>query len=313
MKKAAPALAVGLVVAGLAGAASSASAVALEDAIYGLDWNNGMLTTIDTSTAVMSDVALTNPTIGGSAAIYIDPESGDVIVPTWEGGGPWPVYRVSATDGATVLLNADGPQTTGAATTPGGNVIAYDNAGASTLALMDSATGTYTDLAPATLNGQPARLSSLAYCDGQLYAFTYDDGDAIFALDADSGIMTAVTTATNMIVEFYAADCDSTGRLYVTDGERLLTAASASAPLVEIAGLSGPSYTGWLETMAIYVSADSLGLGGGDTQTEEPPTLAETGPAAPAEVLALAVASLLTAGAAALLIARRRRAILNVR
>ena len=295
-----------------------AHAAVEENTIYALDWSGGVVSTINPSTAVMTPLFTTSPAVEGAAAMFVDPDSSDLIVPTWN-TNPYPVWSVDLTAQTTTSVSATGMRVTGAATTAAGTYVVADVAGGggeSELATFDAATGTYTPIASVTLDGIAVRVSALANCGGTVYAFAYDHADALYTIDLATADLTLVSAATEALPaesSLYAADCAADGSLFAVDGENLYSTLSARAPLTLVGPLSGAGYSRWLETMAIYVSAESLdadadGTGGDAGENlDDQPRLAETGSDESITIrLGIVAAGLLLAGNAALS-ARRRR------
>ena len=293
-------LAVGLA-AGLAVVGSApASGQATIGVLYALDWSGGKLSTIDPVTAVGTEVYQTSPVIERSAAMFVDPVSLQIIVPTWK-TDPWPVYSVDPAAGSQTEVSATGKRITGAAVTPAVNYVAYDIAGSgsgpSQLGTLDSSTGAVTDVAAITLDAAPARVSAMAYCSGTLYAFEYDQLDGLFQVNVSTGELTRLSTG-SVNEMFFAADCTDDGTLYAMDGTSLYKAAPATSALTVVAPLSGSVGPG-LETMAV------AGTGGA---APAPAPLANTGFGVESAVITGLVAAALTAAGIVLVTRRRARA-----
>jgi hypothetical protein len=246
-------LAVGLAAAFAVVGSAPANGQATLGVLYALNWSGGKLSSIDPATAVMTEVYQTSPAIGGSAAMYVDPVSLQLVVPTW-GTSPWPVYSIDPAAGSQTLVTATAKKTTAAAVTPSENYVAYDIAGLSTgpsqLATIVSSTGAITDVAALTLISAPVRVSALAYCSGTLYGFTYSDNESVFEVNQTTGVLTRLSTGVLTSGTILAADCTDEGTLYAVDGSKLYKSSSATVPLTSVASLSG-SFTGSLETMAV--------------------------------------------------------------
>jgi LPXTG-motif cell wall-anchored protein len=286
-------LAVGLTIVG----SSPASGVATIGVIYALDWEGGKLSTIDPATAVGTEVYQTSPSVQGSAGMYIDPVSLQLVVPTWF-VAPYPVFSIDPGAGSQVEVAASGERITGAAVTPSANFVVYDIAGnsmgPSQLATMVSSTSELTDIAPITLDGTPTRVSALAYCSGTLYAFNYEDEDSLFEVNQTTGVQTRLSTGGSEMMVL-AADCTDDGTLYAVDGSSLFKAAPATSPLTLVAGLSGSISSG-LETMAV------AGTGGAGAK------LPDTGFSVANAVISGLAAAVLTALGIVLITRRRSRA-----
>ena len=275
--------------------ATPASGQATIGVIYSLDWAGGKLSTIDPVTAVGTEVYQTSPAIEGSIAIYVDPVSLQLIVPTWD-TDPYPVFSIDPGAGSQTQVAASSKMVTGAAVTPTANFVTYDDVTItqSTLGTMDSSSGVISDIAPVTLNGAPVRVSAMAYCAGTLYAFNYDEEDSLFEVNQTTGEQTRLSTG-GMEAEFYGADCTDDGTLYAVDGSSLYKASPATATLSLVAGLSGSVGSG-VENMAV------AGTGGAGTK------LPDTGFGVETALVTGLVAAALTAAGIVLVTRRRARA-----
>ena len=183
--------AVGLA-AGLAiGGAAPASGQATLDEIYTLDFNTGVLASIDPATGVMTEVYQSSPVIGGSGAMYVDPISLEIVATTyWT--APWPIFTIDPGAGTQSQVSGTGKKTTAAAATPSENFIAYDSNGLasdpSELATIVSSNGAITDVAPITLHATPVRVSAMAYCAGEVYAFIFREAQDVYKLNTSTNI-----------------------------------------------------------------------------------------------------------------------------
>lgn len=287
--------------------AAAGSTPPAEGTIYALDWSSGMLATVDPATAVTTAIGTTNPVVGGAAAMYVDPATAELVVPSW-GQSPYPVYRVSPTDASAIEIQAAGERITGAAATADGTYVTFDDITQleSTFALMDDETGVVTTIAAVTnADGEPERVSALAFCEGLLYAFLYRDNNAVYQLDPATARLTAVLPQTPGVSSVYAADCGPDGTLYASDFDNLVTSPDiATVSLTPVAGFSGE--LAFTETMAVYVSAETLA--GTEPAPEEeantPPELAETG--SPSLVVAIGGALIAVMAGLFLAVARRK-------
>jgi hypothetical protein len=84
-----------------------------------------VVSTIDPTMAVMTLLLTSPPAVESASAMLVDPESNDLIIPTWK-AKPYQVWSVDLTEQTATSVSANGIRVTGAATAAGGTTVVAD-------------------------------------------------------------------------------------------------------------------------------------------------------------------------------------------